>query len=49
MTSKQEEYELFLWLREQYGEFETEQQFWENQGLQEVVECVTMDVSDVPF
>jgi hypothetical protein len=29
--NKQEEYELWLWLRKEYGEFETEKQFWKNQ------------------
>jgi hypothetical protein len=44
-----EEYQLYLELKEKYGEFETEEQFWENQKLRERLPYDTMDVSDVPF
>ena len=43
----EQEYQLYLELKEKYGEFETEAKFWENQGLQEVVECGT--VEECPF
>lgn len=46
-TNHCKEYQLYLELKEKYGEFETEEQFWANQKLSKVEKDDT--VLECPF